>query len=324
MPPQTSHIKYISTAIITDKPVRKTPYQVKGSIMKNYPKSEIVPMLNGSYRKKYLYPRVQVKILNEKIYFLGIAEGVSAVRSLIDNLKALDFGNITFKIKDIIIDENGFFEQTNHINKYKFITPWVALNRTNSKKFSKTSTSQKRKFLCELLTRNLIFLTSEFKIDFDEKILTDIELDNKLLSSFNENRDVGFEGSFLTNFLLPDFIGLGNGITRGYGSIKHEQKMKNEEIDTSKFYMIGKKNINSKVNNKKKSLKRRKNSLPKKTIINEENEINYNTLKNNISNSAKKNKKNNSKKNKKKKASVRSINNINFNSEEYHKKQHSI
>ena len=324
MPPQTSHIQYISTAIITDKPVRKTPYQVKGSIMKNYPKTEIVPMLNGSYRKKYLYPRVQVKILNEKIYFLGIAEGVSAVKSLIDNFKALDFGNITFKIKDIIIDENGLFEQTDHINKYKFITPWVALNRTNIKKFSKTSTSQKRKFLCELLTRNLIFLTSEFKIDFDEKILTDIELEDKSLSSFNENRDVGFEGSFLTNFLLPDFIGLGNGITRGYGSIKHEQNIKDEEIDISKFYMLDKKNINSKSNNKKKSLKRRKKSLPKKTITNDESEVNYNTLKNNISNSATKNKKTNSKKFKKKKASDRSFNNINFNSEEYHKKQHSI
>ena len=324
MPPQTSHIKYISTAIITDKPVRKTPYQVKGSIMKNYPKSEIVPMLNGSYRKKYLYPRVQVKILNEKIYFLGIAEGVSAVKSLIDNFKALDFGNITFKINDIIIDENGLFKQSNEINKYKFITPWVALNRTNIKKFSKTSISQKRKFLCELLTRNLIFLTSEFKIDVNEKILTDVELDNKSLSSFNENRDVGFEGSFLTNFLLPDFIGLGNGITRGYGSIKHEQKIKDEEIDKSKFYMLDKKNINLKSNNKKKSLKRRKKSLPKKTIINEENEINYNTLKNNISNFASKSKKTNSKKFKKKKASERSFDNINFNSEEYHKKQHSI
>ena len=321
MPPQISHIKYISTAIITDKPVRKTPYQVKGSIMKNYPKSEIVPMLNGSYRKKYLYPRVQVKILNEKIYFLGIAEGVSAIKSLVDNFKALDFGNITFKIKDIIIDENGLFEQTDYINKYKFITPWVALNRTNIKKFSKISLLQKRKFLCELLTKNLIFLASEFNIDFDEKVLTDIELDDNSLLDFNENRDVGFEGTFLTNFLLPDFIGLGNGITRGYGSIKHEQKIKNNKIDTSKFYTLDKKNINSKNNSKNKSLKRKKKFLAKKAIINEENEINYNTLKNNISNSAKKN---NSKKNKKKKASVRSIDNINFNSEEYHKKQHSI
>ena len=76
MPPQTSHIQYISTALVTDKPVRKTPYQVKGSIMKNYPKSEIVPMLNGSYRKKYLYPRVQVKILNEKFIFLELLKGL--------------------------------------------------------------------------------------------------------------------------------------------------------------------------------------------------------------------------------------------------------
>ena len=324
MPPQTSHIQYISTALTTDKPVRKTPYQVKGSIMKNYPKSEIVPMLNGSYRKKYLYPRVQVKILDEKIYFLGIAEGVNAVKSLVENFKALDFGNITFKIIDIIIDENGLFKQSDDINRYKFITPWVALNRTNIKKFSKTPSSQKRKFLCELLTKNLIFLASEFKINLDKKILTDIELDDKSLSSFKENRDVGFEGSFLTNFILPDFIGLGNGITRGYGSIKREQKIKDKKIDTSKFYMLDKKNTISKSNNKNKSAKRRKKFLTKKTITIGENEINYNTLKNNISNSVTKSKKSNSKKIKKKKASAESFDNINFNSEEYHKKQHSI
>ena len=84
---------------------------------------------------------------------------------------------------------------------------------------------------------------------------------------------------------------MGNGITRGYGSIKHEQKIKDSEIDTSKFYIFDKKNINSKSNNKNRPIKKRKKFLPKKTIINEENEINYNTLKNNISNSVTKRKK---------------------------------
>ena len=187
-----------------------------------------------------------------------------------------------------------------------------------------TPLSQKRKFLCELLTRNLIFLTSEFKINVDKKILIDIELDDESLTSFKENKDVGFGGSFLTNFILPDFIGLGNGITRGCGSIIHDQKINDSEIDMSRFYMFDKKIISSKSNNKNRSLKKRKKFLPKKTIINEENEINYNTLKNNISNSVTKSKKNNSKKIKKKKASERSLNKVNFNSEEYHKKQHSI
>ena len=53
-----------------------------------------IDYLETLYRKKFMVGK-----LNEKIYFLGIAEGVSAVRSLIDNFKSLDFGNITFKIK---------------------------------------------------------------------------------------------------------------------------------------------------------------------------------------------------------------------------------
>ena len=106
-------------------------------------------------------------------------------------------------------------------------------------------------------------MTSEFKINDEKKILTDIELDDESLTSFKENKDVAFEGSFLTNFILPDFIGLGNGITRGCGSIKHDQKIKDSEIDTSKFYILTK-NINSKSNNKNRPLKKRKKFLPKK------------------------------------------------------------
>jgi hypothetical protein len=53
--------------IITDKPVRKTPYQVKGVFMRQYSDLEIVPMMDGTYRNRFLYPRVQIKILNEQI-----------------------------------------------------------------------------------------------------------------------------------------------------------------------------------------------------------------------------------------------------------------
>ena len=58
-------IKSVVARVITNKPVRKTPYQVKGVFMRQYPDEPIIPMLDGSYRDRYLYPRVQVKILNE-------------------------------------------------------------------------------------------------------------------------------------------------------------------------------------------------------------------------------------------------------------------
>ena len=65
--------------------------------MHNYSSYDIVPMLNGKYRDRYLYPRVQVKVLNENIFIIGIGNGVDAVLRLIDNIKSLDFGNITVK-----------------------------------------------------------------------------------------------------------------------------------------------------------------------------------------------------------------------------------
>ena len=97
-------IKSVVARVITNKPVRKTPYQVKGVFMRQYPDEPIIPMLDGSYRDRYLYPRVQVKILNEQIYIIGVHEGVDSVLSICEKLTSLDFGNITFEIQDFDIE----------------------------------------------------------------------------------------------------------------------------------------------------------------------------------------------------------------------------
>ena len=61
-------------SLITDKPVKKTPYQIKGVFMRNFSSFDIIPMLNGKYRDRYLYPRVQVKVINEQIFIIGIGK----------------------------------------------------------------------------------------------------------------------------------------------------------------------------------------------------------------------------------------------------------
>ena len=97
---QYPNIESVIARVVTDKPVRKTPYQVKGVFMRQYPNATIIPFLNGDYRDKYLYPRVQVKILNEQIYLIGVHEGVESIISLIEKFDILDFGNITFEIQN--------------------------------------------------------------------------------------------------------------------------------------------------------------------------------------------------------------------------------
>ena len=134
---QYPNIESVIARVVTDKPVRKTPYQVKGVFMRQYPNATIIPFLNGDYRDKYLYPRVQVKILNEQIYLIGVHEGVESIISLIEKFDILDFGNITFEIQNSDIEKySNQFVPSEGLIRYRFITPWVALNQRTGGRLS--------------------------------------------------------------------------------------------------------------------------------------------------------------------------------------------
>ena len=203
-----------------DKPVRKTPYQVKGVFIKQFSDEKIVPFLNGKLRNKYLYPRVQVKILNEQIYIIGIKEGVDSVLSLIDNIRSFNFGNITINIEKYDIEENkDQFITTEKLLRYKFITPWIALNKSTGGKYRFLTDQEKPLFLNQLLGKNLLFIAKELGFDIKNKIFTKVSINNLIPEKIDENGWGAFTGEFKTNFLIPSYIGLGNGITRGFGTL---------------------------------------------------------------------------------------------------------
>jgi len=213
-------IKSVVVRVITNKPVRKTPYQVKGVFMRQYPDEDIIPMLNGTYRDRYLYPRVQVKILNEQIYLIGINEGFDSVMSLYEKLQSLDFGNITFDVKHCDIESiNNQFIPSEKLLHYRFITPWVALNHMTSGKYKFLTNQEKPSYLNKLLGQNIIFLAREVGINLDQDILTKVKVASLFPESVDDNKWGAFMGDFKTNFVLPSYIGIGNGITRGFGTI---------------------------------------------------------------------------------------------------------
>ena len=213
-------IRSVSVRLITDKPVKKTPYQVKGVFFKHFPNNDVIPMLNGEYRKEYLYPRVQVKIINEQIYLVGINEGVDSILSLCKEIKELDFGNITFKVNDLDTEQQeDIMTLSNNPIKYQFVSPWVALNPSTNGRFKGLNRSGRIKYLSQLLTKNILFLGEEIGVNIDKKVFTWLSLSSLNPKSVCEKKWGSFSGSFKINFVLPNYIGLGNGITRGFGAI---------------------------------------------------------------------------------------------------------
>jgi len=214
------NVKTIAVRVFTDKPVRKTPYQVKGVLMNQFPDEEIVPMLDGSYRQQFLYPRVQVKVLNEQIYIVGINEGVDPIKSIAKKMDFMDFGNITFQVLDSEIEEHSDrFQPVSKLIRYRFVTPWVALNQTTGHRYRSLNNADRVNYLNRLLGQNIVFMAREMGMELEENIFTKVTLSSLFPRPVDENNWGSFDGEFRANFVLPNYLGIGNGITRGYGTL---------------------------------------------------------------------------------------------------------
>ena len=239
----------VTVRFLTDKPVKKTPYQVKGVFIKHFPDEKIIPLLDGQYRKRFLYPRVQVKVLHEQIYMIGVNEAVNTVLSFSKKVQTLDFGNITFQVQNIETEQHTEqFQPLDHLLKYRFITPWIALNQSTGCNYKSLNNTKKKYQLNQLLGQNLFFLSREMGIQINQKTYTKLFLKSLYPKQLDDNNLGAFYGEFQTNFILPNYIGIGNGITRGYGTIhglnRHSGLMIDENIITKNLEKIDKVEIN--------------------------------------------------------------------------------
>jgi len=111
------------------------------------------------------------------------------------------------------------FQQADQLIRYRFVTPWVALNQTTGRKYRALNNSKRVSFLNKLLGQNIVFIAKELSVDLEDKVFTKVNLSSLFPKPVDENNWGSFSGEFSTNFNLPNYIGLGNGITRGYGAI---------------------------------------------------------------------------------------------------------
>ena len=327
-------MKTIVARLITDKPVKKTAYQVKGVFMKQYPHSSAIPMLDGRYREKFLYPRIQVKILNEQIYLVGIKEGADPALEMTKELELLNFGNITFNILEIDVEESiDQFKHVDQLLRYRFVSPWVALSKNTQNRYKFLKNKDRTAFLNRLLGQNIVFLAREMGVELNDKVYTKLRLDSLFPKPVHENDWGSFSGGFQINFLLPNYIGVGNGITRGYGAIHglynpqdfkfDEELLNSKTIDNKVVNIIEDDDLRSIiVKNVPKPRRKSKNITSKgknkiKKVLSEEYEIEEKSVKSIKTTKPKK-------KPQEKKNNPQTSSESNFNTIEYHKKQHNF
>ena len=178
----------------------------------------------------YSYPVIQFKRINGLAAIICIGEGTESISSFFSLLneqlnvgeKEISVEIDTVKAEKIIIQawENNF---TYTIRKY------LPLSKGNYIEYQKiTEISMRNAFIEEILRSNILLFAKSIGIHIDREVICTLtELEEKARINYKNHIFVSFDLKFRTNVSLPDYIGLGIGVSHGFGTVVRVRNLKN-------------------------------------------------------------------------------------------------
>jgi len=224
----------VKVMIVTFNEPRMKPFDTpkfRGYLSAKYKDYHIIHNHIEGDRFRYAYPSIQFKVLQQKPTIIGIGEGIDVLKKVFMDIMQININGNVYNIDEKSIQLKSLpFGMTNQPVQYKFLLPWMALNQNNHRKYVELPWNEKRKFLEKILRGNLLSLSKGFKYtipDFDNiHVQTGLKA---VTRKFKNNKMICLVGKFLTNFLIPDYLGIGKQAARGFGTVikvkDHKEKM---------------------------------------------------------------------------------------------------
>ena len=205
-----------------DRVVSSQGNKLRGFLGRLYPKEVLLHHHEKNKQVRYSYPLVQCKVVDGDPMVVGIDDGMQIVRDLFTGLEKLELGDTTYLIvyRRALFNGNGV-KLLNEARNYFFLTPWLALNERNYQKYQRTGSILKRKKLLEdILVANIISMSKGLGYTVPGLIEAKIQKYEEVHTSLKGNPMLGFLGKFVVNFEIPDYLGIGKSVSRGFGTVK--------------------------------------------------------------------------------------------------------
>ncbi len=170
--------------------------------------------------RTYRYPRLQYKVLEGQGVILGLAEA-AAVLALLPYPESLHLGREDLAVVDVqSIDHEGRWGLADETRTYSWLTPWLILDEAGLAKYFRLKSPPTQKYFLEnLLISNLLAISKELGYHTPAQIQAEIRELKPITVEIHHAPTLGFVGAFSTNMEMPDFIGLGRSVARGFGAI---------------------------------------------------------------------------------------------------------
>lgn len=186
-------------------------------------------------RYRYAYPLVQYKVLNNVPTLVGLNEGATLLAQLFLQIREISIdtdeaSGYTYPVLNKHIrHEQATLGIADDLIEYRFQTLWMPLNQENHRDYRANTPEQQQAQLKRLLTSQLLglFRTAGLWLHPHERILVRPTLRERT-TQFKNQTMLAFSGGFLANVVLPDGLGLGKAVSRGFGVVLREERRQDE------------------------------------------------------------------------------------------------
>jgi len=203
----------------TDRPVTKDATHLRGYVAGLHPDRPILH--HHAPALLYTYPRVQYRVVGGTPAILGIEEGAETLREIGGTITELCLGDETYQVtRRVAYEQDVTLYPTRGMWHYRFVTPWLALNKDNYERYLKIeSWPEKKDLINRVLVGNILSMAKGLGIVIDQRLRVATHLD-EVPVMFKGIKMIGFMGEFRVNFAIPEYFGLGKGVSRGLGAVK--------------------------------------------------------------------------------------------------------
>jgi hypothetical protein len=191
-----------------------------GTVFKEH--SELLHNHFEDGRSQYRYSMVQYKVLNRVPTLVGMGEAAGLLVELFLKMRTLDIDNHTYPIQSKHISHRqAIMGMSDDLHTYRFDTLWLGLNQKNYLIYRQATEEEQQVLLKRTLTANILtlFEAAGLIVPPEQRVMVKLKVTEPIITQLKNNKLLGFGGTFTSNVLLPEQLGLGKSVSRGFGSI---------------------------------------------------------------------------------------------------------
>jgi hypothetical protein len=209
-------IKSVKLTFIGEKKfIKRDAEKLRGFFGNLYKEEDLFHNHDENGKSIYRMPLIQYKVIDGDLSIVGYESGVEVIADKF------------LKINEIIIDNekySGFetqlsvnnreFYVADDLHKYSFESLWLPINQKNYLAYI-----NKKLDLNKTLQNNILSNFKGLGINVDKKIMVNGEYKEKTVY-LNNIEHFGFTGTFVTNVVMPDDMGIGQKKSIGFGNVR--------------------------------------------------------------------------------------------------------